>query len=456
MSIRVAVLTLLVVALAIYAWRDWFKSLCGLIILMAVMEHPDMPKNIMGVQGFNTWNVLMGVILLAWLARRRREGAVWDMPGHVTVLLCMYLMVVLVAFGRMLGDRSMLPPEWTTGYIFGEHLVNSIKWVLPGLLVFDGCRDYNRMRLALGSILGLYVLLALLVIKTVPPSAIFGGGDLGDLRSNIEDNVGYHPVNMSMLLGGASWALLAAMPLWSKRKHRIAVMVTAVVVLYGQSLTGGRMGYATWAAVGLLMCALRWRKLLLLAPVVPFVLAVALPGAAARMLAGFDVQKDATGEEVVDTKTVTSSRDIAWPYVIDKIGESPVIGYGREAMVRTGLTALLHEELNEDFAHPHNAYLQAMMDSGLIGLVVVVSFYGLMIVYAARLFRNRESRWCTAIGGVCLALVSALLFAALGSQTFYPREGALGMWCAIGLMLRIHVQRRRMLQAGNDWSQPTS
>ncbi len=54
MSIRVAILTFVVAGLAIYAWRDWFKSLCGLILLMAVMEHPDMPKSILedGVLGF--------------------------------------------------------------------------------------------------------------------------------------------------------------------------------------------------------------------------------------------------------------------------------------------------------------------------------------------------------------------------------------------------------------------
>lgn len=37
----------------------------------------------------------------------------------------------------------------------------------------------------------------------------------------------------------------------------------------------------------------------------------------------------------------------------------------------------------------------------------------------------------------------ALLVAAMGSQTFYPREGALGMWCAIALMFRIYQERER-------------
>ena len=49
---RVYALYLLVACLSLYAYRDWFKSLCGLILLMAVIEHSDMPKSIMGIQGF--------------------------------------------------------------------------------------------------------------------------------------------------------------------------------------------------------------------------------------------------------------------------------------------------------------------------------------------------------------------------------------------------------------------
>ena len=91
MSIRITILTLLVVGLGVYAWRDWFKALCGLILLMAVIEHPDMPKNIMGIQGLNPWNILMADVLLAWAVTRKREGLVWDMPRHVTFLLLLYL-----------------------------------------------------------------------------------------------------------------------------------------------------------------------------------------------------------------------------------------------------------------------------------------------------------------------------------------------------------------------------
>ena len=78
MSIRVTALLLVVAFLAVYAFRDWFKSLCGLILIMAVIEHPDMPKSIMGIQGLNPWNLLLSMVTLAWFISRRREGLVYS------------------------------------------------------------------------------------------------------------------------------------------------------------------------------------------------------------------------------------------------------------------------------------------------------------------------------------------------------------------------------------------
>jgi hypothetical protein len=71
-----------------------------------------------------------------------------------------------------------------------------------------------------------------------------------------------------------------------------------------------------------------------------------------------------------------------------------------------------------------------------------------------RLFKDENDRYSVVIGGIALSLVLALLIAAMGSQTFYPREGAVGMWCAIGLALRVYMQRqyqeRERLKTGKD------
>src|SRR5574341_962064 len=123
---RLTLLTLIVSALAIYAWKDWYKSLCGLIALMAFIEHPDMPKTIFGVQGLNPWNLLLLCVVAAWLASRRREGLSWDMPRHINILLVLYLGVILVGFLRMMGDRDGLD-DFTTAYLVSEYLINTVK-----------------------------------------------------------------------------------------------------------------------------------------------------------------------------------------------------------------------------------------------------------------------------------------------------------------------------------------
>ena len=76
MSIRITVLYLVVAGLSIYAWKDWFKSLCGLILIMAIIHHEDMPTNMFDIQGFNVLNIMFLSIFLAWAFNRQREGLV--------------------------------------------------------------------------------------------------------------------------------------------------------------------------------------------------------------------------------------------------------------------------------------------------------------------------------------------------------------------------------------------
>src|SRR5437867_1200854 len=106
--IRLILLSAAVVLLGIYAWRDWYKSLCGLVILMAFLEHPDMPKSMFGIQGLNLWNLLFLVIILAWAAQRAGERLTWDLPRACQFFLISFLLVVTAASVRLIEDRSTL------------------------------------------------------------------------------------------------------------------------------------------------------------------------------------------------------------------------------------------------------------------------------------------------------------------------------------------------------------
>lgn len=465
--IRLTLLTLVVSGLAIYAFKDWYKSLCGLIVLMAVIEHPDMPKTMFGIQGLNPWNILLVVIVMAWAISRRREQLTWDMPRHVNVLLMLYFAVIVIGFFRMLSDQGGLidfarvvgSGVPSTGSVWSEHFINTVKWVIPGLLLFDGCRNRSRFNMAMFSLLAVYVLLGVQVIRWMPLSEAMSGDSLNARSLKILVNeIGYHRVNLSMMLAGASWAILSTRPLVNQTRQGMFIVAAGLTVMFAQALTGGRAGYATWAVVGLVLGAIRWRKYLLVAPLIVVAIVWLVPGAMERMSEGFTpesrdvnppIKQSIYYDSQPDIYTITAGRNMAWPYVIEKIGEAPVFGYGREAMQRTDISAFLVREFGEGevFAHPHNAYLQWLLDNGWVGFLLILPFYLVVLRYAITLFRDSRSPVFVAIGGVTSALVLALLVASVGSQTFYPREGTVGMWCAIGLMFRVYVERARALAA---------
>lgn len=459
--IRLSLLAAYVLAFSAYAFKDWFKSLCALILLMAVIEHPDMPKSILGIPGLNPWNLLLIPVVLGWAKARREEGLKWDMPKHITVLLLLYLFVVLVGFVRMVRNPGAM--DDSTAGMISEYLINTVKWVIPCLLLFDGARTRQRMVLAIVSVLGVYLLLGVQVIKWMPLSYALDGDSLSSRSLKILTNeVGYHRVNISAMLAGASWAIFATRPLALVAWQRVAIIGATVAVAYAQALTAGRAGYVTWAAVGFILCSLRWRKYLFAVPVLVVAVAVLAPGVTQRMLEGFTastrdvnvrleagrpISLDGEQPSGPDAYTITAGRTAIWPYVIEKIKAKPLFGYGRQAMVRTGLTKFLLFNLGEAFGHPHNAYLEMLFDNGLFGFVLIMPFYVIVVRRSISLFMDTRHPLFTSVGGVSSALVLALLLAATGSQTFYPREGWLAMWCAIGLMLRVYQERERWAAA---------
>jgi hypothetical protein len=78
--------------------------------------------------------------------------------------------------------------------------------------------------------------------------------------------------------------------------------------------------------------------------------------------------------------------------------------------------------------------------------VPVFFFYLFVLKYSLSLFKEKGNLILSAAGGTSLSIVLALMVASMSSQTFYPREGAVGMWCAIGLMFRVFVDKRRSLR----------
>ncbi|HEY3913008.1 MAG TPA: O-antigen ligase family protein [Verrucomicrobiae bacterium] len=465
MSIRILLCSAAVLYFSWYAWKNWFVSLCAVVVLMAFLQHPDMPHSIAGIQGLNPWNVLMGNVLWAWWVRRKQQGLIWDMPRHVKIMFLMYLFVIVWGFFRLAFDFAPLEAaavdpdmadytgregHYTLAWVISEYLINCVKWFLPGVLFFDACRTRRRMEISVYVLLSLYLLIALQVVKHMPlGSVMMSGDDLARLSARVLlRSVGYYRTELSMLFSGASWACLAAAILLPKRRDRLLCLLAGTIILLAQGETGGRAGYVTWGLIGLVLCLVRWRAYLPLLPVGIICIGIMFPAVQERMLAGFISSGGPPGSSAtIDEFTITSGRVVAWSYVIPKIWDAPFIGYGRQAMIRIGLWQKILESQGEGetFPHPHNAYLEVLLDNGFVGFVLVMPFYIFIVWQSIKIFHDRSDPLFCAVGGASLTLVLGLLIAAMASESFYPKESSLGMFVAIGLMLRLYVQRRNAL-----------
>jgi O-antigen ligase len=242
------------------------------------------------------------------------------------------------------------------------------------------------------------------------------------------------------MLAGALWASLAMLPLIRSLRYRAALIFGGSVILFAQVLTGGRGGYLAWCGVGLTLGLVRWRRYLVLGPVIVFLAITLVPSVANRALYGIS-ENPGTGSEEVNLEEFTAGRTLLWPRVIDEISKAPFIGHGRAAMQRTGLSTW-YATLDDDLIyHPHNAYLEILLDCGLVGLLVALALYGYLLAVALSLVRDRRSPVFLAVGGIALSLILAQLIGSFTGQSLYPRETTVGMWCAIGLLLRVSVQR---------------
>ena len=334
-----------VLFLVTYAWKDWFPAVGGLVVLTAVFNHPEMPREVLGIRGLNLWNVMLLLTVPAWLAGRRRQGLRWDLPPLAGALLALYVLIIGMGFLRLALDPGHV--VLGSSELVGEYLVDPLKFLVPALMVFDGARTRPRFWLALASILAVYVFLSILVLREVDWARLAGGYSFNTWALQAIGETGFHRNGVSVMLAGASWALLCVRPLAGSRLRSMLLLALAGFVVFAQALTGGRGGYLAWISVGLVLSLLRWRGALVLAPIAVAIVLTAVPAVRERALYGMNSSERDAGTGAIDEEKLSSGRLKVWGYMVAKVGESPWVGFGRLGYQRSGLYDFVKNESDE-------------------------------------------------------------------------------------------------------------
>jgi len=452
--IRYTLLWAFIAWLSIVSLKDWYKGVCGLVFLMALVERPDMPKQMFDIPGLNPWNLLFVIVVTAAIVQLGGRTTRAHLTPLIKNFLIYYLIFIFIAFFREIGDLDgivqfahlMGAQPISLREIIQEDTLNTLKYAVPGLLLFYGCNSKERFKWAVWTLLAMNFLLALQIIKVMPISALTDGTTLEQTAiRKIDRDIGYYRSDLAIFLGGAAWAIFCAKDLVATFWPRLAIYGASFLTMFAVALTGGRIGMGACIVVGTVMAWYKFRKMLFLGPFIALIIILTVPSIQERVTQGFTKNPNDGYQQRFETEganfhSVTSGRTIVWPVIIQQIMERPFFGHGRRGMQRSGLSTRLVQEYNELFPHPHNAYLELFLDNGVIFGLPILIFYFIMLRYAFQMFKVKNNAICQMAGGMAVAFIGSFLIGAIGQQSFYPMIGSVGLWCSMGILLRIRME----------------
>ena len=422
----------------IFILRDFRIGVVMLILLLPISRSSVFPHELLGITGLNPLNLLLFGTLAACLLRGLFDGSLSRLVPRP--LLWLYVLPIVIA--GVIGSRHLneIPPvlfeklvefDSVTGY-FRDVVVKPLSIVVFALLVAAAVSRSSRPEKFLTPMLvSTWVMVALIFVF------VWRSGVSLTLLASSEEREFLSPLGMHANELGRLYAFAYAVLLftWIEARSpgfKLALFVSMGLVVVALVLTFSRGAFLAFILINVLF--LVWRrnaKTLILFGVVAACVLLVLPEAVYdRVSTGFGHGAD-TGSNAISAGRI----DHIWLPLLPEIPRSPIWGHGlgsilwSEPMRRGPGTAILA------VGHPHNAYLQALLDMGAVGLILLCAYF----VHVWKGFRSlsADPAVSPALRGFYLgaaAGLASLLVSYVTDSSLMPGPEQSFLWLAIGMM----------------------
>lgn len=422
----------------IFILRDFRVGVVLLILLLPISRSTVFPHEMLGIVGLNPLNLLLLGTLAACLLQALSDGSLRRfVPGP---LFWLYIVPILVA--GVLGSRHVdeIPRvllnkavefDTITGY-FRDVVIKPLLLVVFALLVGAAVtRSKEPEKFLAPMLISMWVMVSLVVVFV-----LFEGVSLQEMASSESREflsvLGMHANELGRLYATAYALLLFT---WVESRNawfRLALLASMGLVAVALVLTFSRGAFLAFILINVLF--LIWRRnaktLIIFAALAACVLLVLPEAVYDRVSTGFGNGPDIGGEALSAGRI-----EHIWLPLLPEIPRSPIYGNGlssilwSEPMRRGPGVAILA------VGHPHNAYLGALLDTGVVGLILLCAYF----VHVWKGFRassvdptvspTLRGFYMGAAAGLASLLVS---YATDSSLTPGPEQSFL--WLAIGMM----------------------
>lgn len=402
-----------------------------LIVLTPVQASVLFPHAMFGLTGLNPLNLLLAVTLASFLLRGRGVRRFLPRP-----LLWLYIVPILIA--ALIGMRHVddIPP-----FFYEEMLVNytdAFGYVRdaalrPLLLVVTAlvigaaaARSHKPERFLTPLIVAVWVMSLLAIVYVVASGASLGLLAAAHERSFFSA-LGMHANDLGRLYAVAYALLLFVWGETRDLKLKGVLVATMGVLALALILTFSRGAFLGFFVVSGLF--LLWKFNARTLGVAVLVAAVALPVMPGAVWDRLSLGFGGGG----DVNMVSAGRiDEIWLPLLPEILKTPPWGNGLDSILWS--KAMWAGTILE-VTHPHNAYLQALLDMGVIGVALLLAYYW-------HVFRGLRSLGSNAylsptlrgfFQGALAGLVCFLVTGMAGSS-LRPSAEFTFLWFAIGMM----------------------
>jgi len=211
-----------------------------------------------------------------------------------------------------------------------------------------------------------------------------------------------------IFFGLAALVVFAGLVFNFARAGMLAAFVTLAVFLWQRRSPGVVLSTLGIVIVVILLAPEEWR---------------------ARMLLGSEeIATSGAGDRYGE---LTSGRLQYWYFLVSDVARSPLYGRGLSS---TLWTSAVTSGLYPSASHPHNMYLQILLDIGLLGLALVLYFFYRVLRTLRRLSGDEgiDARMRAFFGGAWAALIGMLVLGFTGGNWF-PKAEQSFLWMTLGL-----------------------
>lgn len=409
-----------------------FGVLC-LIVIMPLSASSLLPRGMGGIGGLNPLNLLLLVTLVSCLLRGLPPGGLLRfMPKP---MFWLYLLPILVA--ALLGSRhvaeipalfvaeGMLEFNNTAGY-FRDMLIKPPLFILLfALLVSAATRRSEHPESLIYAMLVSIWGMGLMTIVFV----FLSGASLSELASSRGREffmpLGIHANDLGRLYAIAYALMLYTCAATRDLRFRLALVGTMGVVVLALLLTFSRSAFFGFLVVNALFLISRRKiSIVVLGTLILVVLALLLPGAVyERMGAGWGAGLNAISAGRVDE---------IWTPLLPEMWNNLIYGNGLGAIL---WSQAMRAGAVLEVTHPHNAYLQLLLDTGIIGTVLIGAYYVHLWKGFRRLIADPDLDPVMRgfYAGANAGLISFLV-AGIAGSSLMPCLEQIFLWLAIGMM----------------------